>query len=118
MSEPNPEVVTRALVQDVQLPADGGTLALITLDNGHDHTKPNTFGLEGMAGLSAAVATLQQRAEAGEIVAVAVTGKPFDDLRHFLWRLVILPEFVGKAGVGMGADIGFRFGGQFLDIGT
>ncbi|CAM4140094.1 3-hydroxyacyl-CoA dehydrogenase NAD-binding domain-containing protein [Janibacter anophelis] len=77
MSEPKPEVVTRALVQDVQLPADGGTLALITLDNGHDHTKPNTFGLEGMAGLSAAVATLQQRAEAGEIVAVAVTGKPF-----------------------------------------
>ncbi|MGO4244605.1 hypothetical protein AB4028_11775, partial [Janibacter sp. RAF20_2_2] len=44
MSEPKPEVVTRALVQDVQLPADGGTLALITLDNGHDHTKPNTFG--------------------------------------------------------------------------
>lgn len=77
MREPKPEVVTRALVQDVQLPADGGTLALITLDNGHDHTKPNTFGLEGMAGLSAAVATLQQRAEAGEIVAVAVTGKPF-----------------------------------------
>ena len=25
MSEPKPEVVTRALVQDVQLPADGGT---------------------------------------------------------------------------------------------
>ena len=77
MSEPKPEVVTRALVQDVQLPADGGTLALVTLDNGHDHTKPNTFGLEGMAGLRAAVATLHQRAEAGEIVAVAVTGKPF-----------------------------------------
>lgn len=77
MSEPKPEVVTRALVQDVQLPAGGGTLALVTLDNGHDHTKPNTFGLEGMAGLSAAVATLKQRAEAGEIVAVAVTGKPF-----------------------------------------
>lgn len=77
MSEPKPEVVTRALVQDVQLPAGGGTLALVTLDNGHDHTKPNTFGLEGMAGLSAAVATLKQRAGAGEIVAVAVTGKPF-----------------------------------------
>ncbi|MEN3121644.1 3-hydroxyacyl-CoA dehydrogenase NAD-binding domain-containing protein [Janibacter sp. LM] len=77
MSEPKPEVVTRALVQDVQLPADGGTLALITLDNGHDHTRPNTFGPEGLAGLSAVVETLQQRAEAGEIVAVAVTGKPF-----------------------------------------
>ena len=78
MSEPKPEVVTRALVQDVQLPADGGTLALVTLDNGHDHTKPNTFGLEGMAGLSAAVATLQQRAEAGEIVAVDATGEGKD----------------------------------------
>ncbi len=77
MSEQQPEVVTRALVQDVHLPADGGTLALITLDNGHDHTKPNTFGLEGLAGLSAAVETLRQRAEAGEIAAVAVTGKPF-----------------------------------------
>ncbi len=77
MSEIKPEVVTKALVQDVQLPADGGTLALITLDNGHDHTKPNTFGLEGMAGLSAQLETLRTRAEAGEIVAVAVTGKPF-----------------------------------------
>ncbi|WP_346006947.1 3-hydroxyacyl-CoA dehydrogenase NAD-binding domain-containing protein [Janibacter terrae] len=77
MSPTTPEVVTRALVQDVQLPADGGTLALITLDNGHDHTRPNTFGPEGLAGLSAVVETLQQRAEAGEIVAVAVTGKPF-----------------------------------------
>ncbi|WP_338538208.1 3-hydroxyacyl-CoA dehydrogenase NAD-binding domain-containing protein [Janibacter terrae] len=77
MSPTTPEVVTRALVQDVQLPADGGTLALITLDNGHDHTRPNTFGPEGLAGLSAVVETLRQRAEAGEIVAVAVTGKPF-----------------------------------------
>ena len=77
MSEQQPEVVTKALVQDVQLPADGGTLALITLDNGHDHTKPNTFGLEGMAGLSTQLEILRARAEAGEIVAVAVTGKPF-----------------------------------------
>ncbi|MGO1288851.1 MAG: enoyl-CoA hydratase-related protein, partial [Cellulosimicrobium funkei] len=77
MSEQQPEVVTKALVQDVQLPADGGTLALITLDNGHDHTKPNTFGLEGMSGLSTQLEILRTRAEAGEIAAVAVTGKPF-----------------------------------------
>ena len=77
MSEQQPEVVTKALVQDVQLPGEGGTLALITLDNGHDHTKPNTFGLEGMSGLSTQLEILRARAEADEIAAVAVTGKPF-----------------------------------------
>jgi hypothetical protein len=40
------EVVTNALVRDVDLAPFGfkGTLALITLDNGFDHTRPNTFG--------------------------------------------------------------------------
>ena len=79
MSEQNQhaEVVTRTPVQDVVLPGGAGTLALITLDNGHDHTKPNTFGAEGVAGLTETVAGLQKRAEAGEIQAVAITGKPF-----------------------------------------
>ena len=38
------EVVTHAHVRDVDLPGGAGTLALITLDNGFDHTKPTTFG--------------------------------------------------------------------------
>jgi hypothetical protein len=38
------EVVTHAFVRDVELPLGAGRAALITLDNGHDHTKPNTFG--------------------------------------------------------------------------
>jgi hypothetical protein len=40
------EVVTHALVRDVDLTPFGykGSLALITLDNGLDHTRPNTFG--------------------------------------------------------------------------
>jgi len=38
------EVVTRAPVRYVDLPHGAGTLALITLDNGFDHTKPTTFG--------------------------------------------------------------------------
>ena len=38
------EVVTKSLVRDITLPLGAGTLALITLDNGFDHTKPNTFG--------------------------------------------------------------------------
>lgn len=71
------EVVTRTPVQDVALPGGAGTLALVTLDNGKDHTRPNTFGPEGVAELRATVDRLRERAEAGEIVAVAVTGKPF-----------------------------------------
>ena len=71
------EVVTKALARDIALPGDAGTFALITLDNGHDHNKPNTFGPATLAGLSAVLDTLQARALAGEIVAVGVTGKPF-----------------------------------------
>ncbi len=71
------EVVTHARLRDVELPGGAGTLALITLDNGFDHTKPNSFGPQGVAELAAAVARLRERAEAGEIVAAGVTGKPF-----------------------------------------
>ncbi|MGL5819999.1 MAG: 3-hydroxyacyl-CoA dehydrogenase NAD-binding domain-containing protein [Phycicoccus sp.] len=71
------EVVTRSPVRDVVLPDDAGVLALITLDNGRDHTRPNTFGPEGLAGLQAGLDALRVRADAGEIAAVGVTGKPF-----------------------------------------
>jgi 3-hydroxyacyl-CoA dehydrogenase/enoyl-CoA hydratase/carnithine racemase len=70
------EVVTRAIVRDVDLGAVG-TLALITLDNGHDHTKPSTFGPQGLLSLNAALDAVAARAAAGEISAVGVTGKPF-----------------------------------------
>src|SRR5579864_5163549 len=42
------EVVTKALVRDVSLPDGAGTMALITLDNGFDHTKPNSHGPAGL----------------------------------------------------------------------
>jgi enoyl-CoA hydratase/carnithine racemase len=71
------EVVTRALVRDVQLPGGAGTLALITLDNGFDHSRPTTFGPRGLLDLDAALDRLAGRAVAGEIVAVGLTGKPF-----------------------------------------
>ena len=71
------EVVTRTPVQDVTLPGGAGILALVTLDNGHDHTRPNTFGPQTIAGLQATVDGLRARAEAGEIQAVGITGKPF-----------------------------------------
>ena len=71
------EVVTRAIVRDVDLGAGAGLLALITLDNGHDHTKPSTFGPQGLLSLNAALDAVAARAAAGEIAAVGVTGKPF-----------------------------------------
>jgi len=37
------EVVTHSPVRDIRL-ASGKVLALITLDNGRDHTRPNTLG--------------------------------------------------------------------------
>ena len=71
------EVITHARVQDVTLPAGAGTLALITLDNGFDHTKPNTFGPATIAALQGVIDGLRARAEGGAIAAVGITGKPF-----------------------------------------
>jgi 3-hydroxyacyl-CoA dehydrogenase/enoyl-CoA hydratase/carnithine racemase len=68
------EVVTKALVRDVELPYGAGTMALITLDNGHDHTKPSSFGIRGLLSLQAALDSVAGRTD---IAAVGVTGKPF-----------------------------------------
>lgn len=68
------EVVTRALVRFVELPLDAGKAALITLDNGHDHTKPNTMGPASLIELDRA---LDAAYDEPDVVAVAVTGKPF-----------------------------------------
>jgi 3-hydroxyacyl-CoA dehydrogenase/enoyl-CoA hydratase/carnithine racemase len=70
------EVVTHSYVRDVPL-ASGKTLALVTLDNGRDHTRPNTFGPVGLLELSKTYDELTGRAARGEIHAVATTGKPF-----------------------------------------
>ena len=69
------EVITQALVRDVDLSAFGasGTLALITLDNGLDHNRPNTFGPQSLAALDAAITEATSRKPA----AIAITGKPF-----------------------------------------
>ncbi|MEV7006276.1 3-hydroxyacyl-CoA dehydrogenase NAD-binding domain-containing protein [Streptosporangium sp. NPDC051022] len=68
------EVVTKAIVQDVELPYGAGTMALITLDNGFDHTKPSTFGPAGLISLDEALDTIAAR---GDLAAVGVVGKPF-----------------------------------------
>ncbi|MGH3344142.1 MAG: 3-hydroxyacyl-CoA dehydrogenase NAD-binding domain-containing protein [Carbonactinosporaceae bacterium] len=71
------EVVTRALVRYLDLPLGAGRFALVTLDNGHDHTKPNTFGPGGLLALNDALEQVAAAAERGEIVGAGVTGKPF-----------------------------------------
>lgn len=74
---PRPERIAHAFVRDVALPGGVGTLALVTVDNGLDHTKPTTLGPGGLAELHTALVEQQRRALAGEIVAVGVTGKPY-----------------------------------------
>jgi len=71
------EVITIAMARDIALPHGAGTFVLITLDNGFDHTKPNTFGPATLSALSGVLNTARVRAEAGEIVGVGLTGKPF-----------------------------------------
>ncbi|ROS78974.1 3-hydroxyacyl-CoA dehydrogenase [Cellulomonas sp. PhB143] len=71
------ERVTHALVRDVELPGGAGTLALVTLDNGLDHTKPTTLGPLGLAEIRTALEGVRARARSGELAAVAVTGKPY-----------------------------------------
>ena len=68
------EVVTQALSRDVRLPHTSGTAVLITLDNGRDHTRPNTLGPRGLGELNRALDAALTR---DDIVAIAITGKPF-----------------------------------------
>ena len=69
------EVVTHALVRDIDLTPFGhtGSLALITLDNSLDHTRPNTLGPQSLASIDAAITEAVSRKPA----AIAVIGKPF-----------------------------------------
>jgi len=76
-TDTRPERVSHAIARDVTLPGGAGTLVLVTIDNGLDHTKPTTFGPLGIAELTATLTAVRARVEAGEIVAVAVTGKPY-----------------------------------------
>lgn len=69
------EVVTNAIVREVDLTPFGykGKMALITLDNGYDHNRPNTIGVKGLQSLNAAI----DAAIATNADAIGITGKPF-----------------------------------------
>ncbi|MBE4716681.1 3-hydroxyacyl-CoA dehydrogenase NAD-binding domain-containing protein [Pseudarthrobacter sp. AB1] len=76
------ETVTHSYVQDIRLPAapgqrSPGVFALITLDNGLDHSKPTTLGPNTLVELGTVLEGLKERAARGEIAGVGVTGKPY-----------------------------------------
>ncbi|BAL92055.1 putative 3-hydroxyacyl-CoA dehydrogenase [Actinoplanes missouriensis 431] len=72
IENPN-EVVTKALVRLVSVPGLDKQAALITLDNGFDHKKPNSFGPAGLKSLDEAITTATAAAPAF----IAITGKPY-----------------------------------------
>ncbi|MGH3546022.1 MAG: 3-hydroxyacyl-CoA dehydrogenase NAD-binding domain-containing protein [Mycobacteriales bacterium] len=69
------EVVAHALTRYLPVPGLAGEIALITLDNQRDHTKPTSFGPVGLANLAAALDAAAAHRPA--VRAIAVTGKPF-----------------------------------------
>jgi 3-hydroxyacyl-CoA dehydrogenase/enoyl-CoA hydratase/carnithine racemase len=108
------EVVTHSYVNDVTLPS-GKVLALITLDNGKDHTRPSTLGPKTLIEFAEKLAELKQRAASKEIHAVGVTGKPYflaagADLTHVPdireRRLGRLIGELGHESLGKLSDIG------------
>jgi 3-hydroxyacyl-CoA dehydrogenase/enoyl-CoA hydratase/carnithine racemase len=66
------EVVTSTRVRYVDLPLQAGRAALLTLDNGRDHTRPSTLGPAGLAAFDAAIDSIDD-----DVVAVGITGKPY-----------------------------------------
>jgi len=72
MSLPD-EIVTTSRVRTFDMPGGAGRMALITLDNDRDHTRPSTFGPAGLASLNDAI---DVAISTPGVAAVAVTGKP------------------------------------------
>ncbi|MCH9830931.1 MAG: enoyl-CoA hydratase/isomerase family protein, partial [Actinomycetia bacterium] len=103
------EVVTQSRVRYFELPLGAGTMALITLDNGKDHTRPSTFGPAGLASLNTALDEIAARTD---IAAVGITGKPFifavgADLSAM--SIVNDPRIIAAFGK-LGHDVMRRFG--------
>ncbi len=109
------EVVTHSSVTDVHL-ASGRILALVTLDNGMDHTRPNTLGPRTLMELDDVLVALADRASRGEIHGVAVTGKPyFLAAGADLSRVADIPS---KAVARKLAELGHRALGRLRELGV
>lgn len=77
-----------------------GRLAVMTMDNGHDHTKPTTFGEEALRSLGAALDEVEGQSD---VKGLMLTGKPFvfavgADLDAFTDATVDLARQAGQAG--------------------
>ncbi|XNZ01264.1 3-hydroxyacyl-CoA dehydrogenase NAD-binding domain-containing protein [Micrococcus luteus] len=68
------EVVTAAEVTDHELPGGAGTLALLTLDNDAGPRRPATLGPRTLLELGRVLDAQAERAAAGKIQALALTG--------------------------------------------
>ena len=107
------EVVTESKVRIIDLPYGAGQCALITLDNGKDHTRPSTFGPLGLASLDAA---LDQVASTPGLSAVAITGKPF--IFAVGADLSQISEVADEATVRAFAQRGHRVFGRISELGV
>jgi len=84
-TEPKP--LTQFKVAEVRRPELERPLALVTIDNGADHTKPTVFGRSAFASLERILGEL----ESDDWAALVITGKPYffsagADLEEFSLR--------------------------------
>ena len=109
------EVVTHSYVRDVRL-ASGATIALITLDNDRDHTRPNTLGPVTLMELGSVLDAQRDRGSNGEIVGLAITGKPF--ILAAGADLSKVSEIPSKAVAKQLAQLGHEVLGKLDDLGV
>ncbi len=109
------EVVTHSYVRDVRL-ASGATIALITLDNDRDHTRPNTLGPVTLMELGSVLDAQRDRGANGEIVGLAITGKPF--ILAAGADLSKVSEIPSKAVAKQLAQLGHEVLGKLDDLGV
>ncbi|PZU46147.1 MAG: 3-hydroxyacyl-CoA dehydrogenase [Microbacterium sp.] len=109
------EVITHSRVRDITLPS-GKVLALITLDNGRDHTRPNTLGPATMTALGETLDTLKGRARNGEIQAVGITGKQY--ILAAGADLSDITKVGSKANAKLVAQLGHKVFGKLEKIGV
>jgi len=79
--------------------ARAGDVALVTIDNGEDHTKPTFFGRAALASLDRVLGELER----GDFAALVITGKPFvfaagADLNEFYGASAELAREGSRAG--------------------
>ena len=85
--EADDEVVTHSYVSDVKMPS-GRTIALITLDNGKDHTRPNTLGPHTLLQFAEKLDELKERAKKKGQLSRLISGFLRTLILCFRFRLV------------------------------